>query len=70
MNSILNNAFSIIKAIENIVPDIQNVIKTVQAAEADGKINADEVKEIMEAVLKVFSDIAISAFDIKDAVTK
>lgn len=55
---------------QNLYKDVQNVIATVKEAEADGKITAAEVLEILEAVLKTLGDITMSALDIKDVVSK
>jgi len=70
------SALTIINSIENILgnsqtlyADVQNIIATVKAAEADGKITAAEVLEILEAVLKALGDITMSALDIKGKIS-
>ena len=70
------SALTIINSIENILgnsqtlyADVQNIIATVKAAEADGKLTAAEVLEILEAVLKALGDITMSALDIKGKIS-
>jgi hypothetical protein len=70
------SASTILSSIENILGnsqtlyvDVQNIIATVKAAEADGKITPAEVLEILEAVIKTLGDITMSALDIKGKIS-
>jgi hypothetical protein len=67
--SILTHITNILSNSQTLYTDVQNVIATVKEAEADGKITAAEVLEIMEAVLKTLGDIAMSALDIKNKIS-
>ena len=67
--SILSSITNILSNSQDLYKDIQNVIATVKEAEADGKITAGEVLEIMESVLKVLGDITMSALDIKSKIS-
>ena len=67
--SILASVTNILQNSQSIYADVQNVVKTVKEAEADGKITAAEVVEILEAVLKVLGDITMSALDIKTKIS-
>jgi hypothetical protein len=63
--TILSSITNILENSQNLYADIQNVISTVKEAEADGKITAAEVLQIMESVLKTLGDITMSALDVK-----
>ena len=67
--TLLSSITNILTNSQSIYADVQNVIKTVKDAEADGKITAAEVIEILEAVLKVVGDITMSALDIKSKIS-
>lgn len=67
--TILSSIVNILQNSQTLYADVQNVIATIKEAEADGKITAAEVLEIMEAVLKVLGDITMSALDIKSKIS-
>jgi hypothetical protein len=67
--SILASVTNILQNSQSIYADVQNVVKTVKEAEADGKITTAEVIEILESVLKVVGDITMSALDIKTKIS-
>jgi hypothetical protein len=67
--TILSGIVNILQNSQTLYADVQNVIATVKEAEADGKITAAEVLEIMESVLKVLGDITMSALDIKTKIS-
>jgi uncharacterized membrane protein YebE (DUF533 family) len=67
--TILSGIVNILQNSQTLYADVQNVIATVKAAEADGKITGAEVLEIMESVLKVLGDITMSALDIKTKIS-
>lgn len=69
MATITNGIMNILSNSQTLYADVQNVIKTVKDAEADGKITAGEVLEILEAVLKTLGDITMSALDIKTKIS-
>lgn len=67
--TILSAITNILGNSQNLYKDVQDVIATVKAAEADGKITPAEVLEILESVLKVLGDITMSALDIKGKIS-
>ena len=69
MATILSGITNILSNSQTLYADVQNIIKTVKDAEADGKISPAEVLEIMEAVLKTLGDITMSALDIKGKIS-
>ena len=69
MATIASGIINILSNSQTLYADVQNVIKTVKDAEADGKITAAEVLEILEAVLKTLGDITMSALDIKNKIS-
>ena len=69
MATILSGITNILSNSQTLYADVQNIIVTVKAAEADGKITPAEVLEIMESVLKTLGDITMSALDIKGKIS-
>jgi uncharacterized membrane protein YebE (DUF533 family) len=67
--TILGSITNIVSNSQTLYADVQNIIATVKAAEADGKITAAEMIEIMESVLKTLGDITMSALDIKSKIS-
>lgn len=67
--TILGSLENILSNSQTLYADIQNVIATVKDAEADGKITASEVLQILESIMKALGDITMSALDIKNKVS-